>query len=172
MAKVINIQNNKKYLIGSLLEIYEDSDGSLKNMETLDNGYLWEMCQHGGCWCTLEDVIMKDNHQGNFDLSVHLLLLNKYMDGLMQDYQREESWMNYKRIIYNDVKSFWKYGMKKATWYKARPDEDEYITFWWKEYWHDWPTGESDGWYVPYEEAMKYEGSLIKNFMTSKEGAF
>ena len=30
---------------------------------------------------------------------------------------------------------------------------------------------ESDGWYVPYEEATKDEDSLTKTVMTSKEGA-
>ena len=31
--------------------------------------------------------MMKDHHKGNFDLSVHFLFLNKYLDGLMQDCQ-------------------------------------------------------------------------------------
>ena len=31
---------------GNLPEGYEDSDESLKKMETLDNGYIWEMCEH------------------------------------------------------------------------------------------------------------------------------
>ena len=30
---------------------------------------------------------------------------------------------------------------------------------------------ESDGWFVPYEEATKDEDSVTKKFMTSKEGA-
>jgi len=34
--------------------------------------------------------MMKDHHKGNFDLSVHFLFLNKYLDEIMQGYQREE----------------------------------------------------------------------------------
>ena len=50
MLKTINVQNTKKIEIGNLPKRYEDSDGSLKKMETLDNGYLWEMCQ---CVCKM-----------------------------------------------------------------------------------------------------------------------
>jgi len=46
LMKAINIQKTKKIWLLNLPERYEDSDGSLKNMETLDYGYLWEMCQH------------------------------------------------------------------------------------------------------------------------------
>ena len=39
---------DQEYLIclGNLPKIYEDPFKSLKKMETLDNRYLWEMCQH------------------------------------------------------------------------------------------------------------------------------
>ena len=45
MMKAINIQKTKKIWLGNLPERYEDSDESLKKMKTLDNGYIWEICQ-------------------------------------------------------------------------------------------------------------------------------
>jgi len=41
VAKAINILRTNNTWLGTLPKIYEDSDGSLKKMETLDNGYLW-----------------------------------------------------------------------------------------------------------------------------------
>ncbi len=46
MMKAINIQKTKKILQGNPMLRYENFDESLKKMKTLDNGYLWEMCQH------------------------------------------------------------------------------------------------------------------------------
>ena len=37
---------DKKTWVRNLPKIYEDFDESLEKMETLDNGYLWEMCQY------------------------------------------------------------------------------------------------------------------------------
>jgi len=51
------------------------------------------------CWYLQEDVMMKDHHKGTFDLSVHFLFLNKYLDGLMRNCQREELWMTSNRTI-------------------------------------------------------------------------
>ena len=41
---VKNIRKTKNILLRNLPERYEDFDGSLKKMETLDNGSLWEIC--------------------------------------------------------------------------------------------------------------------------------
>lgn len=46
MMKEINIQKTKKIWVGNISKRYEDSDESLKRMETLDNGYLCEMWQY------------------------------------------------------------------------------------------------------------------------------
>ena len=50
MIKAINIWKTKKIWLRNLSKRYEDSDGSLKKMETLDKAYLWEICQHA---CTM-----------------------------------------------------------------------------------------------------------------------
>jgi len=44
MMKEINIPKTKKIWLGNLVKRYGDSHESLK-VKTLENGYLWEMCQ-------------------------------------------------------------------------------------------------------------------------------
>lgn len=46
LINVINFQRTKNTLLGILLGRYEDSHESPKKMEILDNGYIWETCQH------------------------------------------------------------------------------------------------------------------------------
>jgi len=41
--------------------------------------------------------MVKNLHKGNYGLIVHHLFMNYYLDGLMQDYQREELWIYSKK---------------------------------------------------------------------------
>lgn len=69
--KVEGIQhpNSKKVWLEYLPERCEGFDRSQKKTKTLDNGYLWRYVNlHAGCWYLQEDVMVADNHKGNFDL--------------------------------------------------------------------------------------------------------
>ena len=69
---------------------------------------------YAGCLYLYEDVMIKDHHNGNFDLSVHFLFLSKYLDGIMQDWHREGLWMTSTKTILKYVRSYQKIWHKES----------------------------------------------------------
>ena len=98
MVKEINIKKTKNIWVGYLHGRYEYSDEVWKRKRPLTIYiyiYIFGRCvdMYAGCWCKLEDVMIKDHHKGNVYLMFIPLIL-QISKWVYAGLPREDLWMS------------------------------------------------------------------------------